>query len=145
MIAGSQGIYGAADGAMVLYRESDGSDMVCLAVQGRDIPSENCYLSFDNDTMHWELDNGEEHIHPAVQMIGELYKDAPDCDGDITAADLFGIMPELETIGKAKVNTVTKILNDNKDVLVERYNLAFSSKRTNQGRFLHFEHLSVAS
>ena len=145
MIAGSQGIYGAADGAMVLYRESDGSDMACLAVQGRDIPSESYYLTFDNDTMHWELDNGEEHIHPAVQLLGELLEGDPEFNDDITAAELFELLPELETDGKAKVNTITKILNDNKDVLADCYNIDFSSKRTNKGRFLHFEHLSMAS
>lgn len=145
MIAGSQGIYGAADGAMVLYREADSNNTACLAVQGRDIPSETYYLTFDDDTMHWELDNGEERIHPAVKLLGELLEDDPEFNDDITAAELFDLLPELETDGKAKVNTITKILNDNKNVLADCYNIDFSSKRTNKGRFLHFEHLPVAS
>lgn len=145
MISGSQGIYGAADGAMVLYREADSNNTACLAVQGRDIPSENYYLSFDDATMHWELDNGEELIHPAVKLLGELLEGDPEFNDDITAAELFELLPALETDGKAKVNTITKILNDNKDVLADCYNIDFSSKRTNKGRFLHFEHFPVAS
>ncbi len=145
MISGSQGIYGAADGAMVLYREADSNNTACLAVQGRDIPSENYYLSFDDATMQWQLDDGEEHIHPAVQLLGELLEEEPDFKFDVTATELFEELPELATSCKASVNTITKILNDNKDVLADCYNIDFSSKRTNKGRFLHFEHLPVAS
>lgn len=140
MIAGSQGIYGAADGAMILYREADGSNNACLAVQGRDIPSEKYYLTFDNETMNWQLNSGENHIHPAVKIIGELLEGPEDLQGDITATELIENVPALETIGGVKVNTITKVLNDNADVLLNTYGVTYYSTRTNEGRKLHFEY-----
>ena len=143
-IAGSQGLRGAADGTLVLYRETDEDNAACLSVQGRDIPTETYHLLFDQDSMQWHMDDGESFIHPAVRLIGEGLTEEDDFEFDITASELFEKLPELASDGKSKLTTITTILNKNKAALSAHYGIEFNNLRTNKGRMLHFERHSAA-
>ena len=54
-ISGSNGLLGAADGALILNRPKRMEAEAVLSITGRDIPDTELYLQQDKDTMRWEL------------------------------------------------------------------------------------------
>ncbi|MBR5021638.1 MAG: AAA family ATPase [Oscillospiraceae bacterium] len=54
-ISGTNGLLGAADGAMILTRPRRMEAEAVLSITGRDVPDTELYLTQDKDTMRWEL------------------------------------------------------------------------------------------
>lgn len=143
-ISGSQGIYGTADGAMVLMRSDDGNDY--LFVQGRDVPSGTYRVSFDNTKCCWMLleSSGslDQFIHPYVKAIGDKMKGS----GKIwegTATQLIEDTHTLAEMHGVKANTVTKIFNRHISSLRDLYDIEYSTNRTASGRTITLRSLHV--
>ena len=68
MIAGTNGLLGAADGGFILYKEKRTSNAAILDVTGRDQEDQRLHLSKNPQTLAWELESIET----------ELWKEPPD-------------------------------------------------------------------
>lgn len=68
MISGTHGLFGAADGAFVMYKEKRTAKTATLAVSGRDQPDQKLFLIRNEERLIWELDKVET----------ELWKEKPD-------------------------------------------------------------------
>ena len=67
-ISGTNGLLGAADGAIVMEKEKRSSGTANLELTGRDHPPQILYLNKNQETLIWELDHAET----------EVWKDPPD-------------------------------------------------------------------
>ena len=67
-ISGTNGLLGAADGAIVMEKEKRSSGSATLELTGRDHPPQLLYLEKNQESLIWELDHTET----------EVWKDPPD-------------------------------------------------------------------
>ena len=62
MIAGTNGLLGAADGGFVLYKEKRTANAAILDVTGRDQEDQRLHLTKNPQTLAWELDSIETEL-----------------------------------------------------------------------------------
>ena len=68
MVSGTNGLFGAADGGMVLYKQKRTDDKAVLEIVGRDQQDQRLYLSRNQQTLAWEL----------IEAETEVWKEPPD-------------------------------------------------------------------
>ena len=110
MISGTNGIFGASDGAWILSRESRQAREAILSVTGRDQPDAVLSLIQDPKTCLWEIDHEDSLqdqpiIDPVVQALCSFSGWLPSWSG--TATEL----KEMLHLDEIPVNTITKRLN----------------------------------
>ena len=133
MISGSNGLFGAADGAFVLDKEQRGSDEATLYVTGRDQPEAKLHLKRDPESLLWDLTEAET----------DEWKEPPDPDLDAISNLLnkgntiwHGSPTELaEAINTdLSANSLTRKLNANKQRLFNEYGILYDPKKIHEGR-----------
>ncbi len=68
MVSGTNGLFGAADGGMVLYKQKRTDNKAVLEIVGRDQQDQRLYLSRNQQTLAWEL----------IEAETEVWKEPPD-------------------------------------------------------------------
>ena len=140
-ISGTNGLLGAADGALIMYKNKRSDGDATIEVSGRDQPDKKIMLSRNKETLCWEL-SGEkspeytEPPEPVLEAIG----------GFINADNLIweGAATELiEKLGlDMKPNVVSLKLNVNAGRLMNDYSIRYTNKRNHSGRMIFFSLLS---
>ena len=145
MISGTNGLFGAADGAFMFQKEKRTSNSAVLEVSGRDQQDQKLYLIRDAEKLIWNLDRTETELwkdppEPVLEMIANfITADNPQWCGSPT---------ELVKILNADIpaNVLTLKLNVNAGRLFNEYGIQYLSKWTHKGRriIFSFENISNA-
>ena len=143
MISGTNGLLGAADGAILLQKEDRTSVNATLDVAGRDQQDQRLYLVKDQERLTWELDHVEAELwrappDPILESVAKLVtKDSPEWTGSPT---------ELAAVLKTELpaNVLTKHLNVNASRLKDEYSIGYENKARHEGRRIRLHYLIVA-
>lgn len=132
MVSGTNGLFGAADGGMVLYKQKRTDDKAVLEIVGRDQQDQRLYLSRNQQTLAWEL----------IEAETELWKEPPDPLLEKLSALLTSERPswsgsatELrEALGvEEAVNALTYHLNVRQSRLLNDCGIRYQNQHTRSG------------
>ncbi|MDO4189369.1 MAG: AAA family ATPase [Lachnospiraceae bacterium] len=132
MISGTNGIFGAADGAFVLQKKNRTDTKAILNITGRDQPDEALELSFDINRCIWNLEKKRRELpdkleDPFLVKIADF----------IGKGEWRGSPTELYeklNVDFKSVNTFSRYLNIRTMELYQDYNIYCESKRKHEGR-----------
>ena len=136
MISGTNGLLGAADGAMVMQKEKRTDNKAELSLVGRDQQDMRLHLEFDRQKLQWNL----------IEMETELWVQPPDPVLDAvskvvtekmpywrgSATDLLELLPEVDMIP----NVLSRRLNVNAGRLYEEYGIKYTTERKRDARYI---------
>lgn len=133
MIAGTNGLLGAADGGFVLSKEKRTSNAAVLDVTGRDQPDQRLHLFRNEETLAWELERVETELwkappEPLLEQVSAfLFSAGKDWAGTPTELSaLLGV--------DMKPNALTRRLNVNAGRLLNEYGIRYESSRNRNER-----------
>lgn len=127
MISGTNGLLGATDGALILFKKKRTSNEATLDVIGRDQQEQELTLSRNQDTCVWEKVKSETELFvtkpdPVFEKISEfITEDNPEWEG--TSSELIEMIPGLESI--IQTNTLIRRLNINRGKLFRDYGIYY--------------------
>ena len=134
MISGTNGLLGAADGAFVLYKEKRMSEEAILDVVGKD-QTDKRYKLVKDSSLYWKLKETESTIDNVpddptlIKIASMISKEKPMWKGTATVLSK-------EANISLKPNALSRLLNVNADILLSKYNIKYSTKRSNSGRWI---------
>lgn len=126
-ISGTNGLLGAVDGALILYKKKRTSSEATLDIIGRDQQEQELTLERDLETCVWKKVKAEtDLIVPKVDEILELIshfitKENPSWEG--TSSELIEVVPGLADLIQS--NTLVRRLNINRGKLRKDYNIYY--------------------
>ncbi|MCD7865525.1 MAG: helicase RepA family protein, partial [Clostridiales bacterium] len=125
MIFGTNGLLGAADGAIILQKKKRVENIAKMMIVGRDQEDQELSLEFDREHCFWKLTKAEKELlkrtpGPIVITIVEFMKDRQEWTG--TATDLLGLLPDLQI----KPQSLTRKLNVNVSALYNDFNISYT-------------------
>lgn len=127
MISGTNGLLGATDGALILFKKKRTSNEATLDVIGRDQQEQELTLSRNQDTCVWEKVKSETELFvtkpdPVLEKISEfITEDNPEWEG--TSSELIEMIPGLVDIIQS--NTLVRRLNINRGKLFRDYGIYY--------------------
>lgn len=129
MISGTNGLFGAANGALILQKDKRTSNKATLDVSGRDQPDLLFHLIRNEEQLVWELEEMEAELwkekpDPLLEKVAEIITtNNPDWEGSASEfVALLGVY--------LKANTLSLKLNVNASRLLNEYNISYSSSRS---------------
>lgn len=137
MISGTNGLMGAADGALVLWKRKRTDKTATLQIVGRDHQDQQLHLERDEKTLLWNLVDTETEIYAEppdsiLEAIAELVTpENPKWVG--SASELLQVLH----IDKAP-NALTAHLNVHLGRLKNDYNIVYENSHTRSGSRLSF-------
>lgn len=141
MISGSNGLFGAADGAMVLRKDKRIANRAVLEIVGRDQPDQMLTLKFSRANCLWSLEKSvyerwQAPPDPIITAVAKLVnKENPQWQG--TAQQLQDTL----SIENIENNMLSRKLNTNKQLLLESYSVNFSRKKEQHQRIITLQYL----
>lgn len=139
-ISGTNGLFAAADGAFILYKDKRTANTAALEISGRDQQEQKLILAKNPDALYWELQSKETELwkeppEPLLEAIAKFVTaDNPDWAG--TATEL------LEKTGvDVPVNSITKRLNINAGRLYDEHGIVYKNSRTHEGRRIELHYI----
>lgn len=141
LISGTNGLFGAADGAFILYKHKRTSNTATLEISGRDQQDQMITLVRNENKLSWDFDNAETELwkeppEPLLECIANLVtEENPTWQG--TATEL------IEKLGlDMKPNVVSLKLNVNAGRLMNDHSIRYTNKCNHSGRMIFFSLLS---
>lgn len=138
-ISGTNGLFGAADGAFVLHKDKRTEKNAILDISGRDIQEQRLRLH-KNEKCIWELVKEEVDTfeEPTDEVIIQAVAFVNQNDGfwSGTATEFANSMNI-----DVQPNQLTRKLNCNANILESKYCIKYSNKRKKEGTFIFFEKL----
>jgi len=139
MISGTNGIFGAADGAFVLQKKRRTDPEAVLEITGRDQPDAKLTIEFDPDRCIWSLKEREGALlkkipDPVLMAIQEFVKEQEFCG---TPSVLFSKV----NTGLKQPNALTRHLNAKVNELFNDYHVLYQSERVHDGRRIRLKYL----
>ena len=140
MISGTNGLMGAADGAMILNKEKRTSMNAALAITGRDQPDQTIYLVRDEARLVWQFERSEARPwelqpDPFLETVSAvLTDDVPEWEG--RASDLAVLLQD-----SIQPNLLIRKLNIGKEKLAQLYSIAYTCKRTKTGSLVRLSRI----
>jgi len=141
-ISGTNGLLGAADGGLVLYREKEGVILDCV---GRDLPPQQYVLRFDECCCLWELVQAERPVFrqepsPLLDWIDAIIQDRWDGTAENLLQKILKVAPECNL----KANTLTRELNRLTLQLEEEKHIRYrKAKRSSTRRGIALERIFI--
>ena len=137
MISGTNGLLGAADGAILLQKKKRTAKTATLDISGRDQQDQRLFLVRNEERLVWELERVETELwkekpDPLLELIAEkITEENPVWDGSISDFRDF-IETDITPIQLGmKLNvTAGRLLNE--------YGILYESRRTHAGRRIRF-------
>lgn len=148
-ISGTNGILGAADGALILHKASRTSGEAVLEAVGRDQPQMRLHLRFDAAHLRWELVEAETELfqeppNPLLELISRLVtEESPSWTG--TATELAQCLSEIDNSQNFSPNWIVRTLNVRQDTLLKQYGIRYGSRRTKDGKLIFLRRDGVRS
>ena len=139
-ISGTNGLMGAADGALLLHKDKRTASDAVLEVVGRDQPQLRLHLRFAAAHLCWELLEAEiepyrEPPCPLLEVLSRLVSEEnPSWSG--TATELAQCLPEMDSSQSFTPNWIVRTLNARQDTLLRKYNIRYVAHRTREGKSL---------
>jgi len=139
-ISGTNGILGAADGALVLHKDKRTSGDAILDVVGRDQPQMRLRLRFDPTHSLWQVTEVEtepfrEPPNPLLEFLSRLVNEEnPLWSG--TATELVQCLSEIDSTQAFSPNWIVRALNVRQDDLLRKYGIRYGSRRTKDGKVI---------
>lgn len=140
MISGTNGLMGAADGALLLHKDKRTASDAVLEVVGRDQQQLRLHISFDAAHLHWELVEVEtgrfkEPPNPLVELVSRLVNgENPSWNG--TATELARSLSKMDSSQSFTPNWIVRTLNVQQDTLLRKYDIRYVAQRTREGKSL---------
>lgn len=141
MISGTNGLLGAADGAIILQKKKRTDNAAVMQVVGRDQPDQELKLEFNREKCLWELTKAETQlfemsVDPVINKIADFMKDRDIWEG--SASELLDQMQLTDTMPHA----LTRKLNVNVSVLFNKFDIEYMVKprSSNQRGFILQHH-----
>ena len=140
MISGTNGLMGAADGALILYKDKRTASDAVLEAVGRDQQQLRLHISFDAAHLHWELVEVEtgrfkEPPNPLVELVSRLVNEEdPSWSG--TATELAQCLSKMDSGQSFTPNWIVRTLNAQQDTLLRKYDIRYVAHRTREGKSL---------
>ncbi len=133
-ISGTNGLFGAADGAFIMQKPKRISGKATLDVVGRDNADQRLHLEFNKTKCVWELTNVETEIsdepkNPLLEKVGAFITE----NNPVWVGSATELITELSD-DTLSPNSITRQLNVNADKLLNDYGIKIDSKRTHSGR-----------
>jgi hypothetical protein len=141
MISGSNGLFGAADGALLLYKSRRSSGDGVLEVTGRDQQDVTIGLKRDPEHLYWVLDQVQREFYqenkdPLLEQLASfITPENPKWEG--TATELVSLLGL-----DLKPNTLSMKLNVNTSVLFNEYDIEYEKWRGHGGRRIRLRRLN---
>ena len=143
MISGTNGLFGAADGAFIMYKESRTDNRAVIEISGRDQPDQKLYLKRNPDTLTFELERTDTELwkEPPDEILERvsslLTKENPVWTG--TATELASaISTELSP------NALSFRLNIKSAQLEEDYHVKYERGKNHRGRAIRLTRIFTA-
>ena len=139
-ISGTNGLMGAADGALILYKDKRTASDAILEVVGRDQQQLRLHLRFDAAHLRWELVEAEteqfrQPPNPLLEFLSRLVNEEdPSWSG--TATELAQCLSEMDSECSFTPNWIVRTLNARQDTLLRQYGVRYHSRRTKDGKTL---------
>ena len=140
MISGTNGLMGAADGALLLHKDKRTASDAVLEVVGRDQPQLRLHLRFAAAHLRWELLEAETKRYreppcPLLEVLSQLVnKENPSWSG--TATELARCLSEMDSSRSFTPNWIVRTLNVQQENLLREYGVRYVSYRTKEGKAL---------
>ena len=140
MISGTNGLMGAADGALLLHKDKRTASDAVLEVVGRDQPQLRLHLRFAAAHLCWELLEAETEPYreppcPLVELVSRLINEEnPSWSG--TATELAQCLSEMDSSQSFTPNWIVRTLNAQQDTLLRKYDIRYVAHRTREGKSL---------
>lgn len=140
MISGTNGLMGAADGALLLHKDERTASDAVLEVVGRDQQQLRLHISFDAAHLNWELIEVEtgrlkEPPNPLVELVSRLVNEEnPLWSG--TATELAQCLSKMDSSQSFTPNWIVRTLNVQQENLLREYGVCYVSHRTKEGKAL---------
>ena len=133
MIAGTNGLLGAADGGFVLYKEKRTSNAAILDATGRDQEDQRLHLTKNPQTLAWELDSIEAELwkeppDPLLEGIAAFLSSEGSC-WEGTASELCDCLHT-----DCKPNVLSLRLSVSSRRLLHDYDIHYKTSRNHTGR-----------
>ena len=134
-ISGTNGQFGAADGAFILTKENRTSNKATLDISGRDQQDMRLNLIRNEETLCWELESVETELwteppDPLLEAVSGLVNESdPEWQGTATA---------LAAVLKTELapNRLTRHLNACAGKLFDEHHIRYKSSKNHEGRIL---------
>ena len=134
MIAGTNGLLGAADGAFIMQKKRRTDNTALLDIVGRDQPDQELTLEFNRERCVWEFQGAETELwklppDPLLEAVAKiLTPEQPEWSGTPTE-----LLERLSGVS-IQANILTRKLNVSADRLYNDYGIRYESRRTHEGR-----------
>lgn len=135
-ISGTNGLFGAADGAFVLHKDKRTEKTAILEISGRDIPEQRLHLK-KSDNCVWELiksevDSFEEPTDEVIEIVASFINKNGGKWSGLAAEFANCISVDIQS------NQLTRKLNCNVSLLNSKYKINYANKRKKDGVYLSF-------
>lgn len=140
MISGTNGLMGAADGALLLHKDKRTASDAVLEVVGRDQPQLRLHLRFAAAHLCWELLEAETEPYreppcPLLEVLSRLVNEEnPLWSG--TATELTQCLSKMDSSRSFTPNWIVRTLNVQQDTLLRKYDIRYVAQRTREGKSL---------
>lgn len=139
-ISGTNGILGAADGALILHKGKRTSADAVLEVVGRDQPQMRLHLHFDPTHSFWQVAEVEtepfkEPPNPLLEILsGLVTEETPLWSG--TATELAQCLSDMDSTQDFPPNWIVRTLNVQQETLLRKYGVRYGSRRVKDGKVI---------
>ena len=146
-ISVSNVLMGAADGALILYKDRRTNSDAVLEAVGRDQQQLRLHISFDAAHLCWaliEVETGrfKEPPNPLVGLVSRLVNEEnPSWSG--TATELAQCLSEMDSSRSFTPNWIVRTLNVQQENLLRDHGVRYVSYRTKEGKALSLRWDSV--
>lgn len=133
-ISGTNGLFGAADGAFIMQKEKRTNNKAVLDIVGRDQQDQRLHLLFDRELCLWQLTKTETELwkephDPLLAGVAKLLSpERPEWSG--SASELMDRLDRMDI----QPNVLTRKLNVSADRLWNEYGIRIESSRSHTGR-----------
>ena len=140
MISGTNGLMGAADGALLLHKDKRTASDAVLEVVGRDQPQLRLHLRFAAAHLCWEMLEAETERYreppcPLLKVLSRLVNEEnPSWNG--TATELAQCLSKMDSSQSFTPNWIVRTLNAQQDTLLRKYDIRYVAHRTREGKSL---------
>ena len=136
MISGTNGLMGAADGALLLHKDKRTASDAVLELVGRDQPQ----LRLAAAHLCWEMLEAETERYreppcPLLEVLSRLVNEEnPSWNG--TATELAQCLSKMDSSQSFTPNWIVRTLNAQQDTLLRKYDIRYVAHRTREGKSL---------
>lgn len=134
MISGTNGLFGAADGAFIMYKESRTSNNAIIEVTGRDQADQKLFIRRDPETLKFTLEHSDTQLwqeppDEILESVASVLESEERTTWTGTATELKELLSLPLT-----ANALSYHLNINSSRLADEYHIRYERGKTHGGR-----------